>query len=139
MATNSQHSIRYARTREAHKMELAEDYVEVILDLTEEEGEARMTEIANRLGVAHPTVAKALRRLESNGLVNLRPYRSLTLTTTGKELAVKCRSRHKAVVAFLIALGLDEVTADSEAEGIEHHVGERTIQLMRDFAESRVN
>lgn len=136
MSTNDQHALRFARTREAHKTELAEDYVEVILDLVEEVGEARVTEIAARLGVAHPTVAKTLRRLAAEGLVALRPYRSLTLTPAGRELAVTCRRRHKTVATFLIALGLDEATAEAEAEGIEHHVGEKTLTLMRQFAEA---
>lgn len=136
VATPNRHALRFVRTREAHKTELAEDYVEVILDLIEELGEARVTDIAGRLGVTHPTVAKALRRLAAEDLVSLRPYRSLTLTEAGRKLAVASRARHKTVSTFLVALGLDEATADAEAEGIEHHVGKKTLDLMRRFARS---
>lgn len=125
----------FAQTREAHRTELAEDYVEVILDLTEEVGEARLVDIAKRLGVAHPTVSKALKKLESEGLVQLKPYRALKLTTEGEELAQRCRQRHHTVVAFLLALGVDPITAEFEAEGIEHHVGQTTLGLMSGFAE----
>ncbi len=124
----------FAQTREAHRTELAEDYVEVILELSEELGEARLVDIAKRLGVAHPTVSKALKKLEQEGLVVLKPYRGLKLTSEGEELARRCRERHQKVVAFLRALGVDPITAEIEAEGIEHHVGERTLELMAEFS-----
>lgn len=126
---------RFERTREAHRTELAQDYVEIILDLIEGEGEARLTEIASRLGVAHPTVSKALQRLETEGLVVLKPYRSVRLTTAGEHLASECRARHQVVARFLVKLGLDPVTAEEEAEGIEHHVGAQTLLLMDEFCQ----
>jgi DtxR family transcriptional regulator, manganese transport regulator len=124
----------FVQTREAHRTELTEDYVEVILELSEETGEARLVDIAKRLGVAHPTVSKALKKLEQEGLVVLKPYRGLKLTAQGEELAKRCRQRHMTVVAFLLALGVDSSTAEIEAEGIEHHVGESTLSLMAAFA-----
>ena len=124
----------FVQTREAHRTELVEDYVEVILELSEESGEARLVDIAKRLGVAHPTVSKALKKLETEGFVTLKPYRGLKLTPTGEELAQRCRARHETVVKFLLALGVDAVTAEIEAEGIEHHVGESTLLLMSNFA-----
>ncbi|MBS1702038.1 MAG: manganese-binding transcriptional regulator MntR [Armatimonadetes bacterium] len=127
----------FAQTREAHRTELAEDYVEVILDLSDEHGEARLVDIAKRLGVAHPTVSKALKKLEQEGLVVLKPYRALKLTDEGEELAKRCRQRHQTVVAFLLALGVDPITAEIEAEGIEHHVGEGTLGLMARFTDER--
>lgn len=124
---------RFRLTRAAHRVELAEDYVEVILDLVEESGEARTTDVAERIGVAHPTVTKALRRLEKEGLVTLTPYRPLALTEAGLQMARECRSRHRVVVEFLVALGLDLEAAEQEAEGMEHHVSARTLDLMDAF------
>ena len=124
----------FVHTREAHRTELTEDYVEVILELSEENGEARLVDIAKRLGVAHPTVSKALKKLEQEGFVTLKPYRGLKLTEQGEELAKRCRQRHMTVVAFLLALGVDSATAEIVAEGIEHHVGESTLSLMSAFA-----
>ncbi len=133
MRASESAAARFQHTREAHRLELAEDYVEVILDLIEESGEARTTEIADRIGVAHPTVAKAMRRLEREGLVRLEPYRPTVLTEEGMILARECRSRHRIVVQFLIALGLDSQSAETEAEGIEHHVSSSTLGLMEKF------
>ncbi|WP_312112781.1 winged helix-turn-helix transcriptional regulator, partial [Stenotrophomonas indicatrix] len=57
----------FRQVREAHRMELVEDYVELISDLLADGGEARQVDIATRLGVAQPTVAKMLRRLARDG------------------------------------------------------------------------
>ena len=54
-------------------------------------------------------------------------YRSIFLTERGQALAEACRRRHRIVVAFLQSLGIDEVTAERDAEGIEHHVSEATL------------
>ncbi|MCC6687237.1 MAG: manganese-binding transcriptional regulator MntR [Fimbriimonadaceae bacterium] len=126
-----QKSARYIQTRDAHRAELAEDYVEAILDLIDEDGHAKLTEIAWRLGVAHPTAFKSLRRLEAEGLVELTPYKPVQLTPKGMELALACRVRHEAVVNFLVSLGVPQGQAELDAEGIEHHVSDVTIQAIQ--------
>lgn len=124
-------------TREAHRSEVNEDYVELIADLIDQRGEARPVEIAERMGVTQPTVSKTLVRLQREGLIVRRPYRSVFLTGEGKALAEACRRRHRLVVAFLVALGIDEATAEQDAEGIEHHVSARTLQAFARFVAAR--
>lgn len=126
---------RFQAVREAHRNELAEDYVELIAELNEEFGEARPVDLAARMGVTAPTVAKTLDRLAREGLVARARYRSVFLTTEGADLANACRRRHEIVVRFLIRLGLDPATAELDAEGIEHHVSDRTLELFRAFAD----
>lgn len=137
MSNRESHAKRFLQTRDDHRTELAQDYVEVILDLIDEVGEARMTDVAARLGVTHPSVAKALKRIAADGLVILEPYKSIKLTQEGEILARHCRQRHQTVVTFLVSLGLDIITAEEEAEGIEHHVGEETLSLMDKFSQSQ--
>ena len=127
----------FQSTREAHQSEISEDYVELIADLIDQAGEARPVEIAERMGVTQPTVTKILARLQREGLVNRQPYRSIFLSETGQALAETCRRRHRIVVAFLIALGIDEPTAERDAEGIEHHVSERTLDAFAQFIEAQ--
>jgi len=121
--------------REARRNELAEDYVELIADLIHEQGEARPVDIAARLGVRAPTVTKALDRLAREGLITRAKYRSVFLTDEGRLLAKECRNRHEIVLRFLIRLGLDAETAELDAEGIEHHVSERTLALFKSYAD----
>lgn len=118
----------FATVRQAHESEMAEDYVELIAELIETRGEARPIEIAERLGVKPPTVTKNISRLKAAGLVRREPYRAIFLTDVGQELAEACRRRHRIVVAFLLSLGIDEETAECDAEGIEHHVSATTLE-----------
>lgn len=117
----------FATVRLAHESEMAEDYVELIAELIETRGEARPVDIAERFGVKPPTVTKNISRLKAAGLVRRERYRAIFLTEAGQELAEACRRRHRIVVAFLISLGIDAETAERDAEGIEHHVSDKTL------------
>jgi len=126
----------FRRSREARSRALIQDYCELIADLIEETGEARAVDIARRLGVAHPTVVKAIARLKREGLVRSEPYRSIFLTEQGHELALAARHRHRVVLRFLAAIGVSEDAARRDAEGIEHHVSEETLAALARFVEA---
>lgn len=115
------------QTRREHASEIAEDYVEAIADLTAAQGEARVVDLARRLGVTHVTVNRTLARLQRDGYVTAKPYRAIFLTAAGVELAAASHQRHATVVALLRSLGVSEKTAELDAEGIEHHVSPETL------------
>ena len=119
---------RFTQVREAHKTEATEDYVELIDDLIRANGEARLVDVANRMGVTQPTASKTLARLQRDGYVSSEPYRSIFLTPQGKELADESRQRHEVVFQFLLAIGVDKNTAKRDSEGMEHHVSEKTLK-----------
>jgi DtxR family manganese transport transcriptional regulator len=116
-----------ARTRRDHSQELAQDYVEMIAELITKTGEARLIDLARGLGVTHVTAGRTLQRLQRQGLVTTQPYRSIFLTNPGRNLAKEPRDRHEVVVRFLISLGVPSNVAESDAEGIEHHVSRETL------------
>ncbi|MGG7517092.1 manganese-binding transcriptional regulator MntR [Allorhizobium undicola] len=125
------HCEGFRQTREAQRLALVEDYVELIADLIAEGQEARQVDIAERLGVAQPTVAKMLARLAESGLISRKPYRGVFLTEAGEKLARESRERHEVVEDFLKMLGIDERTARIDAEGIEHYVSAETLEAFR--------
>jgi DtxR family transcriptional regulator, manganese transport regulator len=125
-----------ARTRSDHAQELAQDYVELIADLIEHQGEARVVDLARRLGVTHVTVNKTIQRLQRAGFVRTEPYRAIFLTATGQRLARESRERHDLVVRFLVALGVPRPVAESDAEGIEHHVSRETLRAFRAYLDA---
>lgn len=122
---------RFKRVRDAHQSELAEDYVELIADLIEEKGEARLVDLSERLGVTKATVNNTIQRLQRDGFVSSQPYRAIFLTDKGRKVATASRERHLIVRDLLIALGVDAETADADAEGIEHHVSKATLEAFR--------
>jgi len=116
------------RTRQEHSEETAQDYVELVAELIDTTGEARVIDLARRLGVTHVTVSRTLQRLRRDGFVTFLPYRSIFLTAAGRRLAEEARHRHDVVVAFLQSLGVPAAVAQSDAEGIEHHVSQETLE-----------
>lgn len=125
----------HRQTRRSRETAIAEDYVEMIADLIDGQGEARATDLARRLGVSHARVAKMTARLQQDGLVTTQPYRSIFLTEEGRRVAEASRRRHLIVVAFLRSIGVSEATAHADAEGMEHYCSAETLaafeKLMR--------
>jgi len=121
----------FRQTRQDHASEIAEDYAEAIADLTDSLGEARVVDLAKRLGVTHVTVNRTIARLRRNGLVTSQPYRAIFLTDKGRRLAAASKQRHETVVAFLCSLGVPEHVARIDAEGMEHHVSPETLAAFK--------
>jgi DtxR family manganese transport transcriptional regulator len=123
----------FSKTRQDHASECAADYVELIQDLIRETGEARAVDLAARLGVSHVTVSKTLQRLARENLVTYRPYRSIFLTEGGADLANTTRKRHQLVLGLLAALGVPQEIAIQDAEGMEHHASQTTLNAIEAF------
>lgn len=128
---------RFSKVRHDRSAVLLEDYAELIADLLATAGEARMVDIARRLGVSHATAVKSIARLKRKGLVTARPYRGVFLTPEGQALAERVHARHRLVVELLLALGVPREVAESDAEGIEHHVSDITLKIFARFLYTR--
>lgn len=129
-------SRRFGQARTARSTAMLEDYTELIAELQARQGEARTTDIARVLGVAHPTANKAIARLKREGLATAKPYRGIFLTEAGQAMAERVRARHRMVVRLLIAVGVPPDAAEIDAEGIEHHVSEATLGAFEAFLKS---
>ena len=127
----------FKRARQARETEIVEDYVELIADLIDEQGEARSVDVAKRLGVTGATVNKMIARLKQMNLVNTEPYRSVFLTDAGRKMAEASRARHHTVVALLRAVGVDEATAWADAEGMEHRCSLETLTAFSEFVKKQ--
>ncbi len=123
----------FRKVRNAHKNENTEDYLELIAELLNSKGEARIVDIATELSIAQATANKTIKRLQKQGYINREPYRSIFLTLKGQKIASKSKKRHNVVLNFLLNLGIDSKTAAADAEGIEHHVSEKTLKKMEKF------
>jgi len=125
----------HERTRRDHATEIAEDYVEAVAEIEAARGACRVVDLAERFGVTHVTVIRTVRRLEEEGLVETEPYKPIGLTARGEKLARECRARHEIVYRFLLAIGVEPAVAAVDAEGMEHHVSEATLERLREIVE----
>jgi DtxR family transcriptional regulator, manganese transport regulator len=133
LATEPVQADRFSRARSARSASMLEDYTELIADLIAANGEARTTDIARRLGVAHPTASKSIARLKREGLATARPYRGIFLTEAGLAMANSVRQRHRLVVDLLLAVGAPREAEEADAEGIEHYVSQATLRAFEAF------
>jgi len=111
-----------------------EDYIEVIASLATGSGAIRAADIADAMAVSRPSVTVALRSLASRGLVNYKPYSSVSLTENGQTLAAEVLRKHRILSRFFNEiLGAEEELADSAACRVEHAIGEEITDRLVEF------
>ena len=135
-ASPRQQADGHRQEREDHRLALVHDYVQVIADLIDQENEARVVDIAARFGVSHVTALKNVERLQRKGLADTKPRRAVFLTDAGWKLVRRLRHRYDIVVRFLMSLGISADAAHADAEGIEHHVSDETLDAFERRIES---
>jgi len=123
----------FKKVRADHASETAQDYVEAVSDIVHRHGVCRVKHLVEHMGVSHVTVSRIISRLQDEQFVETEHHRPIRLTAKGERLAAASRRRHEIVLQFLLALGVPESEAGSDAEGIEHHVGSATLQSMEQF------
>ena len=112
----------------------AEDYLERILELVQETGQARVVDIANSLNVRQASVTNMVKKLCELGYVDHEKYkRGLVLTKKGQQVALKIQRRHETLSSFFSMLELDDETQRRDIEGIEHHLSRGTVRVLEDL------
>jgi DtxR family Mn-dependent transcriptional regulator len=115
----------------AHLSTSVEDYLKAIYHLTETGEAASTNAIAQRLGLAAPSVTGMVKRLAEQGLVRHERYRGAELTPEGRRAALRTVRRHRVLEAYLVAfLAYDWGNVHDEAEKLEHAVSDGLIERM---------
>ncbi|MDW0138468.1 MAG: transcriptional regulator MntR [Nitrososphaeraceae archaeon] len=110
-----------------------EDYLEVIYELVQQKGYATTVDISSYLNVSSPSVTKMMQKLDETGYLNYEKYRGIKLTNEGIRIARNIRNRHGLLAEFFMIIGVDEETANNDAEGIEHHLHPETMRKLEEF------
>ena len=113
--------------------ESSEDYLETILILREKNGNVRSIDIVNKMNYSKPSISIAMKKLKSEGLVEMDLNGYITLTPRGEEIAQRIYSRHRLLEKCLIAIGVDPETAEEEACRIEHVIDDDTYNKINAF------
>ncbi len=107
----------------------SEDYLESMLMMKETHGYIRSVDVAEHLGVTKPSVTYATKRLRENGYIEMDHDGLITLTDRGMAI-----DRHHTLTRFLVALGVDEKTAEEDACKIEHDISQQTYDAICEHA-----
>jgi DtxR family Mn-dependent transcriptional regulator len=111
-----------------------EDYLEAILLLVRQGGQAHAADIARHLKVTRASVTGALHALAERGLVDYKPYRAVTLTPEGDRLARQVSERHAVLHRFFgDILGVPEAEAETAACRMEHAASGLALERLIDF------
>lgn len=113
-----------------HYTKAQEDFVEALLMLEESKQPLETTRVANLLHVSKPAVHQMGHELINKGLITRIDYGDMALTAKGRELAEKVLSRHKSIKAYLMAIGVEEKTAEHDCCLIEHCLSDETFQAL---------
>ena len=115
----------------------SEDYLETMLMMKEQRGYIRSVDVAEHLGVTKPSVTYATKRLRENGYIEMDRDGLITLTDRGMAIAAKMLDRHHTLTQFLVALGVDQETAEADACKIEHDISQQTYEAICEHAKNR--
>lgn len=116
-----------------------EDYIEIIYNLIETKGYARVSDIAETLEVHPSSVTKMVQKLDKGEYLLYEKYRGFILTEKGKKVGEKLVFRHELLEDFLAIIGVDKENIYNDVEGIEHHLSwnsiDRLVDLVKYFKE----
>jgi DtxR family Mn-dependent transcriptional regulator len=114
--------------------ESAENYLEAILMLKNEDKVVRVKDISKRVNVSMPSVHTALHVLEDRGFIRHERYGYVELTKEGETVAQRIYSSHLLLTEFLSeVLGVSDDVAQQDACKIEHIISSETLDRIADF------
>lgn len=112
----------------------AEDYLEAIYFLSKKLPVVRSIDIAHELNFTKPSVSIAMKNLKNLGMIEVSDAGYITLTASGKEIALTISERHEKLTSWLISLGVSEEVAMEDACKIEHVISAESFEAIKRHA-----
>ena len=119
-----------AKPRASSRSDSTEDHLERIAELVDHKGYARVSDVAEELGLTASTVSNMVRRLAARGFLDYEKYRGFNLTAKGRAVAARIKARHETLTELFGLLGLEPETVEQEVEDIEHHLRPQTLEVL---------
>ena len=105
-----------------------EEYIKNMYVLKKQNGNVRVTDVAEKMNCSKASVNKALNNLKENGLVNYETYGTIEITDAGEDLAQKILESYDIVFIFLKdVLGMEAEVAEKEAENMKSSMSDETV------------
>ncbi|MDO4921042.1 MAG: metal-dependent transcriptional regulator [Phascolarctobacterium sp.] len=109
-------------------LESGENYLEMILMLTQKNGNVRSIDIADAMGFTKASVSRAMSILKRDDYIIMEPDGAIRLTKAGQKKAAAVYDRHVTLTRFINEkLGVDEEIAEKDACRIEHIISPETF------------
>lgn len=103
-----------------------EDYLKTIYSLEQEHSPVSTSRIADARSVKPGSVTSMIQRLSKLNLVNYEKHYGVTLTESGREIALEVIRHHRLVELYLIeALGFEWDEVHEQADILEHVISEK--------------
>ena len=115
--------------------ESAENYLEAIYVLNEQNGHVRIIDFARYMNFSKPTISIAMRSFREEGYIVVDESGMISLTEKGLAVANRVYERHRILTTALLALGVSEETAETDACKIEHDISDETLDCIRKHME----
>lgn len=111
-----------------------EEYLKTMYILKKQNGDIRVTDIANKMNCSKPSVNKAINNLKDNNLINYESYGTIELTESGENLAKKILEAYDiGYVFFKDVLELEKKDAEEEAEKIKSVLADNTLNRLAKY------
>ena len=111
-----------------------EEYLKTIYVLKKQNGNIRVTDIANKMNCSKASVNKAIKNLKENELINYETYGTIELTKNGEELAKKILETYDIVYLFFKdVLNIEDETAQKEAEKVKLAITDETTNKLAKY------
>lgn len=111
-----------------------EEYLKTIYVLYKQNGNVRVTDIAEKMNCTKAMVNKAINNLKENDLINYETYGKIELTEDGENLARKILEAYDIVYVFLKdVLNMEEEEASKEAEKMKLAISDSTLNKLAKY------
>ena len=111
-----------------------EEYLKTIYVLKKQNGNIRVTDIANKMNCSKASVNKSINILKENGLINYETYGTIELTEKGEQHAKKILETYDIVYLFFKeVLNLDDSLAKQEAENVKLVITDETTNKLAKY------
>ncbi len=106
-------------------------YLETIYILSQSKGAVRSLDVAEYMNFSKPSISRAMGILKDDEFIKIDKNGFITLTDSGKSIALKIYERHTLLTEFLTRLGVDADVAAEDACKIEHDISDMSFEAIK--------
>lgn len=121
-----------------HINESAENYLETILELSQQLPVVRSVDVANELGYKKSSVSVAMKNLREKEHITVTDAGFIYLTESGRAIAEMIRERHQLLKMWLTRLGVPEEIASEDACKLEHVLSAESFEAIKKHANGEI-